>query len=78
MRCARKRATLSPFDPATEVVQFDLAALLAGANVDVNQADTAAGCMSAGNDADCGGLFAALGLALYPRDASSRPTVPAA
>lgn len=54
--------TLAAFDAATQTVQFDLAALLAQSNVDVNTKDTASGCMSGGNDPECKGLFATLGL----------------
>jgi uncharacterized repeat protein (TIGR04052 family) len=63
--CSRpNRATVSlpDFDPAHDVVIADLAALLAGSDVRRNQPKTAAGCMSADADEDCGGLFAALGL----------------
>ena len=54
--------TLGAFDVATQTVQFDLAALLAKSNVDVNAKDTASGCMAGGDDPDCGPMFAALGL----------------
>jgi hypothetical protein len=43
-------------------VTADLGAMLARSDVRKNQPQTAAGCMSADSDADCGGLFAALGL----------------
>jgi uncharacterized repeat protein (TIGR04052 family) len=58
----RPTITLAGFDPARHVVAFDLAELLRDSNVDVNQPETAAGCMSAQTDVDCGGLFGALGL----------------
>jgi hypothetical protein len=58
----RPTITLAGFDSARDVVAFDLAELLGKANVDVNQPETAAGCMSAQVDSDCGGLFDALGL----------------
>ena len=50
------------FDADRDVVRLDLQSLLATSNIDVNQADTATGCMSGPTDADCAGLFARLGL----------------
>jgi uncharacterized repeat protein (TIGR04052 family) len=64
-RCAqpnRAEVSFADFDPSNDVVVADLAALLARANVRTNQPKTAAGCMSAPTDSDCGALFAALGL----------------
>lgn len=58
----RAQVQLANFDLTSDVVVADLAALLARADVRRNQPQTAAGCMSAPNDADCGGLFASLGL----------------
>jgi len=63
--CAHpNRATVSlpGFDPATDVVIADLASLLSRADVRRNQPATAAGCMSADTDRDCGALFSSLGL----------------
>ena len=40
----------------------DLGVMLARTDVRKNQPQTAAGCMSADTDSDCGGLFASLGL----------------
>lgn len=59
----RAQVQLANFDLASDVVVADLAALLARSDVRKNQPQTAAGCMSAPNDVDCGGLFASLGLA---------------
>jgi uncharacterized repeat protein (TIGR04052 family) len=59
----RAEVRLPGFDPAVDVIEADVAALLARSNVRMNQPQTAMGCMSAPNDADCGGLFASLGLA---------------
>jgi uncharacterized repeat protein (TIGR04052 family) len=59
----RAEVRLTNFDPAKDVVVADLAALLSRSDVRKNQPQTAMGCMSAPNDADCGGLFASLGLA---------------
>lgn len=58
----RARVTLPGFDPAKQTVIADLKALLSETNVDVNQPETALGCMAAPNDGDCPGIFRALGL----------------
>jgi hypothetical protein len=44
------------------VVFADLSSLLRDANVDVNAPDTAPGCMSAPDDADCTPVMSAFGL----------------
>lgn len=58
----RADVRLNNFDPNTDVIVADLAALLARSDVRKNQPQTAMGCMSAPNDVDCGGLFASLGI----------------
>ncbi len=59
----RPTIALSGFDAATQTVVFDVAALLAEADVTVNTPDTSPGCMSAANDAtECGPVFAGFGL----------------
>lgn len=58
----RAEVALANFDPSKDVIVADLAAMLARSNVRSNQPKTAMGCMSAPTDADCGGLFASLGL----------------
>jgi uncharacterized repeat protein (TIGR04052 family) len=58
----RPEIALTGFDPSRDVIVADLAALLSRSDLRRNQAQTAMGCMSAPNDADCGGLFASLGL----------------
>jgi len=58
----RPDVELAGFDPATDVVIADLAALLKDSNIDANQEKTAAGCMSSPDDGDCAGIFANLGL----------------
>jgi uncharacterized repeat protein (TIGR04052 family) len=58
----RAEIVLPDFDPAQSVVVGDLAALLKNSDVDHNQPKTASGCMSGTTDADCGPLFANLGL----------------
>jgi uncharacterized repeat protein (TIGR04052 family) len=73
VQCAnenRASIVLPAFDAARQVVQFDLAALLANTNLDVNAPDTPAGCMATTSDPDCAGIFAALGL---PFGATARP-----
>ena len=58
----RPEIEIAGFDPGQDVVIADLASLLKDSNVDTNQPNTEAGCMSAPNDGDCVGLFANLGL----------------
>ncbi|HSP81034.1 MAG TPA: MbnP family copper-binding protein [Myxococcaceae bacterium] len=54
---------ISGFDPEQpSAVVLDVAALLAGSNLDANQPDTPAGCMAAPTDGDCGPIFQRLGL----------------
>jgi len=59
----RTDVELSGFDPASDEVIADLAALLKDTNIDTNQDKTPLGCMSSPDDADCAGIFANLGLA---------------
>lgn len=58
----RVEVSMPAFDAGTDVVVADLGSLLATANIDVNTADTAEGCMSAQNDPECGPVLARLGL----------------
>jgi uncharacterized repeat protein (TIGR04052 family) len=63
--CARPNrvgVVLDDFDPAIDVVVADLAALLAGSDIDVNTAGTPPGCMGDPDDPECGPIFAAFGL----------------
>lgn len=50
------------FDPDKDVVIADLKSVLEGVDVDVNQAETPAGCMSTPNDGDCNPLMRNFGL----------------
>jgi uncharacterized repeat protein (TIGR04052 family) len=50
------------FDPAANTVVFDVAPVLAGANVDYNTPETSPGCMSFHNDDDCIPVMTHLGL----------------
>lgn len=54
--------TFNNFDMGKNVIVADLAALLVDTDVDVNAPDTAPGCMSAQNDADCAHVMPAFGL----------------
>ncbi|MGD8318186.1 MAG: metallo-mystery pair system four-Cys motif protein [Myxococcales bacterium] len=58
----RAEAVLDGFDPDTNRVVADFAALVQGAALDENQADTPVGCMAGPADSDCGPLFENLGL----------------
>lgn len=50
------------FDTDKDTVVADLKSVLDGVNVDVNQAETPAGCMSSPNDGDCNPLMRNFGL----------------
>ncbi len=58
----RPEFSFAKFNLAKDVVTVDLKSLFAGANVDINQEKTAAGCMSFEGDSDCKPVFANLGL----------------
>ena len=58
----RVTVTFDKFDMRKNVVFADLSSLLRDANVDVNAPDTAPGCMSAPDDADCTPVMSAFGL----------------
>ncbi|MBP6004787.1 MAG: metallo-mystery pair system four-Cys motif protein [Pyrinomonadaceae bacterium] len=68
----RPAFSFSKFDIAKDVVNVDLKALYASANVDINQEKTAAGCMSAPDDTDCRSVFLNLGLAFGDAKPSSQ------
>ena len=53
---------LPAFDPERQAVVADLAALLAGSNLDANTMGTAPGCMSAPMDPECTAIFSRMGL----------------
>lgn len=74
----RARVLVAPFDPAQHVLRFDLAALLAESDVDVNTKDTASGCMSGPTDPECAGMFTALGLPFGERAATPQTVFTAA
>lgn len=59
----RAAVEFANFDAEKNVVIADLKALLNGVNVDVNQPETPAGCMSTPSDGDCNPLMRNLGLA---------------
>lgn len=58
----RPEVSLPDFEPTQHTVVADLGQLLRTSNIDVNQADTASGCMSGPDDSDCQGIFQQLGL----------------
>jgi uncharacterized repeat protein (TIGR04052 family) len=58
----RPTVDLPGLDPTSGVVVADLKALLAQTNVEVNQPESAFGCMSAPDDGDCAGIMAGFGL----------------
>lgn len=68
----RAEIALDDFDPARDTIVADVGALLADARLDTNQANTANGCMSAPDDADCDPLFSALGLPFGERPAGGQ------
>lgn len=57
----RVAVELATFDPGSDTVAADYAALVEGADLEVNQAEEV-GCMSKPSDSDCGPLFDNLGL----------------
>lgn len=69
----RPEFAFEKFDVTNDIVAVDLAALFAGANVDINQANTAAGCMSFEGDGDCLPVFTSLGLS-FEGSATSKQT----
>ena len=58
----RGQITLNSFKPDNDVIVADLGALLQDSDIDVNQAESAAGCMSGNDDADCNAILPALGV----------------
>lgn len=58
----RPEITLHGFDPATNIIVADLAPLLADADLESNQMETAPGCQSQPFDMDCDTVFPKLGL----------------
>lgn len=63
--CARPNivtVSLPNFNVASDVVEFDVQALLAGSNVDSNTKDTPEGCMSGLADPECPPLMTQFGL----------------
>lgn len=63
----RPSVVLAEFDPARESVVIDLGALLAETDITTNASDTASGCMSSPEDADCEGIFKRAGLKGEPQ-----------
>ena len=63
---------LSNFNPETDVVVADLAALVANTNLETNQSGTAPGCMSEPEDSDCIGIFDSFGLPFSDQPSSGQ------
>ena len=63
---------LEAFDPANDTVVADFAALVEGAELDVNQEMTPVGCMAGPTDGDCAPLFDNLGLPFDGSEASAQ------
>jgi uncharacterized repeat protein (TIGR04052 family) len=70
----RVEVELESFDPASDVVLADFAALVAGAVLDQNQDETPFGCMAGPTDGDCAALFENLGLPFGGADPSGPQT----
>ncbi len=62
-RSNRVPVTLAAFDPRAQAVALDLSSLFQGSAINKDQGG-AVGCMSGPTDADCGPIFARLGLSL--------------
>lgn len=62
------------FDPDNDGIVADLAALVDGAALDENQAETPVGCMAGPTDGDCAPLFDNLGLPFGGEDPSGPQT----
>ncbi len=58
----RPTIELTGFDPTSETITVDLAALLDGYDLSANAPDTPPGCMSDPADPDCASIFSNLGL----------------
>lgn len=70
----RPRVVLDGFDPATQKIVIDYAALVVEEDLDTDLGG-APGCMSGGEDGDCPKVFAALGLDLATGEASGSQQV---
>jgi len=68
----RPTISFQAFDPTRNVVVADLKGLLKGVNIDVNAADTPAGCMSSPNDPDCNPLMKNFGLSFGGQPSSGQ------
>ena len=64
--------TLTGFNPETNVIVADLAPVLADANIEENQMESAPGCQSQPFDMDCVPVFPKLGLAFGETPASTQ------
>lgn len=68
----RPTIEFSSFDPDKDVVLADLKSALEGVNVDSNQAESPAGCMSTPTDGDCNPLLRNFGLVFAGQPAQQK------
>lgn len=68
----RPTIEFSSFDPDKDVVLADLKSVLEGVNVDTNQAESPAGCMSTPTDGDCNPLLRNFGLVFAGQPAQQK------
>lgn len=68
----RPTIEFSSFDPDKDVVLADLKSVLEGVDVDTNQAETPAGCMSTPTDGDCNPLLRNFGLVFAGQPAQQK------
>lgn len=68
----RPTIEFSSFDPDKDVVLADLKSVLEGVNVDSNQAESPAGCMSTPTDGDCNPLLRNFGLVFAGQPAQQK------
>lgn len=68
----RPTIEFSSFDPDKDTVVADLKSVLEGVDVDVNQAETPAGCMSTPTDGDCNPLMRNFGLTFAGQGGNQR------
>lgn len=64
--------TFEDFDPTSDVIVADLAALVADSNLMMNEPDTALGCMSGPDDSDCLGILHNFGLSHSDQESSGQ------
>jgi uncharacterized repeat protein (TIGR04052 family) len=68
----RTEVEFASFDPTADTVVADFAALVDGAELDVNEPETPFGCMAGPTDDDCAALFDNLGLPFAGSEAGTQ------